>query len=71
MMPPHWFGTPLPPHVWGAAHGPQFTVPPQPSAMTPHWALACWQVRGWQLVRPQTPGVPPPPHVSGATQVPH
>ena len=51
IVPPHWLGTPPPPQVWPAAHAPQSGVsPPHPSATCPQLALACWQVRGTQVV---------------------
>jgi hypothetical protein len=51
IVPPHWFGTPPPPHVWPAGHVPQSGVsPPHPSATCPQLALACWHVRGTQVV---------------------
>lgn len=48
--------------------GVQLRVPPQPSEIVPHDAPRAAHVAG---VQPQTFGVPPPPHVSGAVQVPH
>jgi hypothetical protein len=42
-------------------------VPPQPSEAVPQVCPAGHDVAG---VQPQTPGIPPPPQVSGAVQVP-
>jgi hypothetical protein len=47
------------PHVVGAVHVPQCSVPPQPSGQSPQ--LRAPHVDG---VQPQTFGVPPPPHVA-------
>lgn len=44
--PPHTLGVPPPPQVKGGTHVPQSMMPPQPSAMGPQLAPACWQVRG-------------------------
>jgi hypothetical protein len=40
---PHWFAVPPPPHVSGAVHVPQLTVPPWPSGIVPQLALAAMQ----------------------------
>src|SRR5512145_1480091 len=37
----------------------------------PHSAFTLAQVRAWQTGAPQTPGVPPPPQVSGSEHVLH
>jgi hypothetical protein len=51
IVPPHWLGTPPPPQVWPVGHAPQSAVrPPHPSATCPQLALACWHVRGMQVV---------------------
>jgi hypothetical protein len=44
----HWFGETAPQKSPGTVQGPQLTVPPQPSPMTPHSAPACVQLRGSQ-----------------------
>jgi hypothetical protein len=49
----------------GVEHVPHVSVPPQPSGADPQCWPAGQVVAG---VQPQTPGVPPPPHVCGATQ---
>ena len=66
--------TPQPPHVWPDGHGLQSGVrPPQPSAWTPQVFGYAAQVSGTQPVPPpgvpQTPDVPPPPHVWPVGQV--
>ena len=43
---PHWFAVPPPPHVCGAVHVPQLTVPPLPSGIVPQLALAAMQSAG-------------------------
>jgi hypothetical protein len=63
------------PHCWPAAQLPQSTVPPQPSAMGPHWMLRDAQSAVVSFTQPsvplQRPGVaPPPPQVCGAVQLP-
>jgi hypothetical protein len=45
-------------------------VPPQPSPVWPHSIPWFAQVSGAQLGAPHLFAMPPPPHVSGATQVP-
>ena len=59
-------------HVWGTHEPPSFgQVPqpfgmrlPQPSPAGPHVMFSCAQVSGTQPeLPPQTPDVPPPPHV--------
>jgi hypothetical protein len=72
---PHTFDWPPPPHVSGAGHvppsGAQLTLPPQPSPMTPQFIGLGQDVTGTQPeLPPHTLSVPPPPHVSGAVQVP-
>jgi len=61
---PHRFGTFPPPHVLGAVHVPQSSVPPHPSGMVPQLAPSAAHVLG---VQPHVYGVVPPPHVSGKT----
>jgi hypothetical protein len=57
------------PQVSGLVHVPQAMLPPQPSGAVPQFCPAGHDVAG---VQPQTPGVPPPPHICGAVQVvPH
>ena len=66
---PQVFGTPLPPHVFGAWQVPQSSVPPHPSGALP-------QVRpsAAHVFFVQTPGphlfAPPPPHTSVPLHVP-
>ncbi len=72
---PHTLGWPPPPQVSLAGHvppsGAQVTRPPQPSAMTPQFIGLGQLVAGTQPeLPPHTLSVPPPPHVSGAVQVP-
>ena len=44
---------------------------PQPSPAGPQLTFRLWQVWGTHpLVPPQTPPVPPPPHVAGGMHVP-
>ena len=64
-MQPHTFATPLPPHVMGAAHVAQVSVPPQPFGIVPQFLPWAAHVVG---VQPQTLVAPPPPHVCGAWQ---
>lgn len=78
-IPPHPSpcGPQRPPHASGvqtgpeSGHGPQSIVPPQPSPDGPHFTPSAAQVFGVQVVPPHLPVTPPPPHVAGATQVPH
>jgi hypothetical protein len=51
-VPPHWLGTPPPPHVCGSVHDPQSITPPQPSPIGPHVACADAQVTSVQPVSP-------------------
>jgi hypothetical protein len=72
---PHTLSCPPPPHVSGARHvppsGAQLTLPPQPSPMVPQFIEPEHVVTGTQPeLPPHTLSVPPPPHVSGAVQVP-
>ena len=71
---PHVFGSPPPPQVvpvGQAAPPPQLTRPPQPSATAPQFCPEGQVASGTQADDPpQTLGVPPPPHVAGAVQVP-
>ena len=54
---------------WPGVQLPQLSVPPQPSGAVPHVCPAGHDVNG---VQPHSPGVPPPPQVSGAAQMfPH
>jgi hypothetical protein len=57
-------------HVKPAAQAPQSRSCPQPSPTTPQYEPpADVHVIGVQPGTPQSPGIPEPPHVSGATQV--
>jgi hypothetical protein len=47
---------------WFVAQVPQPRMLPQPSEAGPHCSIWLWHVAGVQLERPQTLGVPPPPH---------
>src|SRR5580693_2845805 len=72
---PHWPLTPPPPHVWPAGHGWQSEVnPPQPSLCCPHVPVAydalVRDVHVPPSGAPHMPGVPPPPQLCGAAQVP-
>jgi hypothetical protein len=67
VRPPQTFGVASPPHVAGAVHVPQSSVPPQPSGIMPQFAPFAWQV---VLMQPHTFDVPPPPHVSEPVQDP-
>jgi len=49
---PHTLAMPPPPHVLPAAHGPQSSVFPQPSEMTPQFLASAWQVVGIQPLLP-------------------
>lgn len=70
--------TPPPPHVCGSVQGPQSMVRPTPQlsiAVTePHCFMSreqkTWFVSLVQLASPHTPGIPPPPQVSGSAQSP-
>jgi hypothetical protein len=70
----HTFGL-VAPHVPPPEQvAPHCTVPPQPSAMKPQLNPSVAQsetvFRMHAEVPPHTLGVPPPPHVCGAAQVP-
>jgi hypothetical protein len=60
----------MPPHVWGAVHGvpPQLITVPQLLVRVPQFSPTGQVVK--LGVHPQTLGVPPPPHVWGAAQLP-
>jgi hypothetical protein len=65
--------TPPPPHVSGATQVVHVSVPPQPSAIVPHWAPASVPghvVSGTHAGLPHSDGTPPPPQVSVAGHVP-
>ncbi len=77
--PPQRPGMPPPPQVCGATQVPHIRSPPHPSLTGPQSAPASAQVRRTHptpaskvaLGAPQTLGVPPPPQVVPAAQVPH
>ena len=48
LLPPQTFATPPPPHVWGAVHVPQPSVPPQPSVIVPQFLPCAAHVVGVQ-----------------------
>src|SRR5260370_1173253 len=48
--PPQRLGAPPPPPVWGAAHAPQLSGPPQPSEMLPQFLPCAAQVVGVHVV---------------------
>jgi hypothetical protein len=71
---PHTPGVPPPPHV-PTSHVPQLAMtPPHPSPCAPQLKPCSAQVIGVQVAPPsfvpQTPGLPPPPHVSAPLHVP-
>src|SRR5262249_35008127 len=68
-QPQRWAGPGLPPpQVSGAVkRPPQLSCPPQPSETVPQ-LLPAHAVACDAGVQPQTLGMPPPPHVSGAAQ---
>jgi hypothetical protein len=72
---PHWLGVPPPPHVWVSLQLPQSSIPPQPFDCVPQLAWRLAHVFGVQRPPsggvPQTPGLPPPPHVSVPLHDPH
>jgi hypothetical protein len=53
LPPPHWPGTPPPPHVCGGVQLPHCSEPPQPSPAGPQLMFCCWHVSVVQV------GVPP------------
>src|SRR5206468_2232718 len=73
-VPPQTLDWPPPPQLCGVVQVPQLSNPPQPSATGPQLAppsIASAQLFGTQpATPPHTLGVPPPPQVSGAKQVP-
>jgi hypothetical protein len=74
LSPPHTLGVPPPPQLCGGVQFPQLRRPPHPSASGPQeFAGKSVHVFGVQLDRPvpHLLGLPPPPHFSGAWQVPH
>jgi hypothetical protein len=59
--------------IWFAPQEPvpHVRVLPQPSGTVPQFRLpSCAHVFGWHAGAPHLPATPPPPHVSGAVQVP-
>ena len=71
---PHWFGL-VPPQTWLPPHvvcpaGQQSMMPLHVSVAMPQLKPCCAQVFGTQTGAPQMPGVPPPPQVWLAGQVP-
>jgi hypothetical protein len=64
---PHRFG-PSPPHIAGAVHALQSTMPPQPSGKRPQFAFNASHVFG---LHPQRFGTFAPQVVPGSRQSPH
>jgi hypothetical protein len=60
---PQTFAVPPPPQLWGAAHVPQFTVPPHPSGTKPQLSPAGQNVDGTQEQVPDPLQVPVPPQL--------
>lgn len=66
---PQTFGVPPPPQVVPPWQGGQTTVPPQPSAIVPHWfASHCFFT---QAGAPHLLATPPPPHVCPSGHIGH
>jgi hypothetical protein len=74
LLPPQMLGVPPPPQIWGAVHVPHEMRPPQPSARGPQLLFGksahVFGLHEFEPV-PHVLAFPPPPHVSGAAQVPH